>query len=179
MQMWLNGLHLDAKWHRRVRVSQRYLHSLSRWRDGAHLLMGVPMGAIPSRRETVTVDACLSGWGAVWQGGTVQGQWSAQEGARHINVLELRAVLLALMHFLPQLAGKHVLVRSDNMSAVSQINHQGAPGLHNCSGFHRASCLRRFPAWPVCGQSFCQGSRIRSQISSLGTSLHSGSPGQR
>jgi len=64
----------------------------------------------------------------VWQGRTVQGQWSAQEGARHINVLELRAVLLALMHFLPQLAGKHVLVRSDNMSVVAQINHQGGTG---------------------------------------------------
>ena len=106
-------------------MSQRCLHSLSRWRDRAYLQMGAPMGAIPSRRETVTVDACLSGWGAVWQGRTVQGLWSAQEGAYHINVLELRAVLLALRHFLPQLTDRHVLVRSDNMSAVSQINHQG------------------------------------------------------
>ncbi|XP_033987890.1 uncharacterized protein LOC117483621 [Trematomus bernacchii] len=127
MQIWLNSLHLDAKWHRhrRVRVSRQCLHSLSRWRNRAYLLMGAPMGAIPSRRETVTVDACLSGWGAVWQGRTVQGLWSAQEGAYHINVLELRAVLLALRHFLPQLTDRHVLVRSDNMSAVSQINHQG------------------------------------------------------
>jgi len=71
---------------------------------------------------------CVSlgvGCGVAGQGRTVQGQWSFQEGARHINVLELRAVLLALMHFLPQLVGRHVLVRSDNMSAVAQINHQG------------------------------------------------------
>ncbi|KAK1874763.1 DNA gyrase subunit A [Dissostichus eleginoides] len=56
MQMWLNSLHLDAKWHRhrKVRVSQRCRHSLLSWRDRAYLLMGVPMGAIPSRRETVT-----------------------------------------------------------------------------------------------------------------------------
>jgi len=127
MQMWLNSFHLDAKWHRHreVRVSQRCLHSLSRWGDRAYLLMGAPMGAIPSRRETVTVDACLSGWDAVWQGRTAQGQWSAQEGVHHINVLELRAVLLALKHFLPQLADRHVLVRSDKMSAVAHINHQG------------------------------------------------------
>jgi len=113
MQMWLNSLHLDAKWHRhrRVRVSQRCLH---------YLLMGVPRGAISSRRETVTADAGLSGWGAVWQGRTVQGPYSAQEGARHVNVLDLRAVQLALTHFLPQLGGKHVLVPSDNMPTVAQ-----------------------------------------------------------
>jgi len=83
MQMGLNSRHLDAKWHmhRRVRVSQRCLHSLSRWRDRAYLLMGVPRGAIQSRQDTVTADAYLSGWGAVWRGRTAQGQWSAQEGA--------------------------------------------------------------------------------------------------
>ena len=86
--------------------------------------VGVPMGTIPSRRELVMTDACLSGWGAVWQGRTAQGQWLARNHA-HINVLEFRAVQLALNHFLPQLRGKHVLVRSDNRSAVAQINHQG------------------------------------------------------
>ena len=130
LQMWLNSLHLDPKWHRhrKVRVSQRCLLSLSPWRRRPYLSAGVPMGAIPSRRELVTTDACLSGWGAVWgavwQGRTAQGQWPAQSNA-HINVLELCAVQLALNHFLPQLEGKHVLVRSDNKSTVAQINHQG------------------------------------------------------
>ena len=82
--------------------------------------MGVPMGASPSRQETFTVGAGLSGWGAVRQGRTVQGQCSAQEGSRHVNVLELRAVQLALTHFLPQLGGKHVLVPWDNMYTVAQ-----------------------------------------------------------
>ena len=126
MQMWLNSLHLDPKWHRhrKVRVSRQCLFSLSPWRKRSYMSVGVPMGTIPSRRELVTTDACLSGWGAVWQGRTAQGQWPAQNHA-HINVLELRAVQLALNHFLPHLRGKHVLVRSDNMSAVAQINHQG------------------------------------------------------
>ncbi|XP_030219303.1 uncharacterized protein LOC115548682 [Gadus morhua] len=126
MQMWLNSLHLDPKWHRhrKVRVSRQCLFSLSPWRKRLYMSVGVPMGTIPSRRELVTTDACLSGWGAVWQGRTAQGQWPAQNHA-HINVLELRAVQLALNHFLPHLRGKHVLVRSDKMSAVAQINHQG------------------------------------------------------
>ena len=77
------------------------------------------MGTISSRWELVVI---LSGWGAVWQVRSVQGQWPAKNHA-HIN--ELRAVQLALNNFLPQLRGKHVQVRSDNRSAVSQINHQG------------------------------------------------------
>ena len=127
LQRWTNSLHLDAKWHRhrKVRVSGRCLSSLSPWRERSFMTSGVPMGSIPSRRETVTADACLSGWGAVWQSRTAQGQWSARESTQHINVLELRAVQLALQHFLPFLRGKHVLVRSDNTSTVSQINHQG------------------------------------------------------
>ena len=52
LQMWLNSLHLDPKWHRhrKVRVSQRCLLSLSPWGKRPYLLAGVPMGAIPSRR---------------------------------------------------------------------------------------------------------------------------------
>ena len=127
LQRWLNGFHLDAKRHRcrKLRVSQQCLLALAPWRDGAYMLRGVPMGSVPSRRETVTTDACPSGWGAVWQSRTARGRWSAEDRGAHINVLELRAVHLALRHFLPHLRGKHVLVRSDNTSTVYHINHQG------------------------------------------------------
>jgi len=122
MQMWLISLLLDAKWHRhrKVRALQRCLHSLSRWRGRVYLLMGVPMGAIPSRQETVTIGACLLGWGAVRQGRTTQGQWSAQEGARHVSVQELWAVQLALTYFLPQLRGKNMHVPWDSRYTVAQ-----------------------------------------------------------
>src|SRR4029434_7906981 len=52
----------------------------------------------------------------------------------HINVLELRTVVLALRHFLPRLSGQHVLVRTDNTSAMAYINRQGgvrSPSLHH------------------------------------------------
>ncbi len=42
-----------------------------------------------------------------------------------INRLELGAVFLALKDFWPQLEQRHVLNRTDNMSVVSYINHQG------------------------------------------------------
>lgn len=89
------------------------------------MLQGTAMGLIPVRREAVTTDAPLSGWGAVWQSQAAQGQWSALGYTDHINVLELRAVHLALRHFIPCLRRKHVLVRLDNIPTVSYINHQG------------------------------------------------------
>ncbi len=84
------------------------------------------MGSVPSHREMVTMDACLSGWGVVWQSRTAQGHWSIQEHTLHVNVLELRAVHLALKHFLPFLRGRHVLVQSDNMLTVADK----PPGRH-------------------------------------------------
>ena len=126
-QRWLNSLHLDVEKHRhrKITVSRQCLLALVPWRDRAYMLRGVPMGSVPSRRETVATDACPLGWGAVWQSRTACGRWSVEDRTDHINVLELRAVHLALQHFLPFLIGKHVLVRSDNTSTVYHINHQG------------------------------------------------------
>lgn len=126
-QRWLNSFHLDAKRHRhlKLRVTWQCLRALAPWRDGAYLSRGVPMGLVVCRREVVTTDACLTGWGAVWQHRGVRGSWSSTERSEHINVLELRAVRRALQHFLPCLRGKHILVRTDNTSVVYHINHQG------------------------------------------------------
>ncbi len=49
----------------------------------------------------------------------------------HINCLELRAVFLALINFLPVLGGYHIIVRTDNMAVVSHINHQGGSRSRN------------------------------------------------
>lgn len=129
MQMWLVSLGLNPERldHRRMRlpVSSQCLRSLAPWRDRRFLTQGVPLGSVPSRREVVHTDASLRGWGATWQGRSVQGTWSDHLQRCHINVLEMRAVELALHRFLPCLAGRHVLVRSDNTSVVYHLNHQG------------------------------------------------------
>lgn len=51
--------------------------------------------------------------------------WTSAQSKWHINFLELRAVSLALQHFLPFLKDQHVLIQLDNRAAVSYINHQG------------------------------------------------------
>ncbi|XP_016150619.1 uncharacterized protein [Sinocyclocheilus grahami] len=79
----------------------------------------------PLRRiTTVTMDASLTGWGAVHQRRPVGGVWTEVHRGWHINRLEMLAVLLALKQFLPQLRGYHVLVRTDNTAVVSYLNRQ-------------------------------------------------------
>ena len=77
----------------------------------------------------MSTDASQTGWGAVWEGRTVRGHWEHQWDKEHINVLELRAIHLGLRALLPFIQGKHVLVRTDNRSAVYYVNHQGGTGL--------------------------------------------------
>lgn len=129
MQMWLNSLHLDPTRYvhrrKRIRVSPQCLDSLSRWRDREWITQGVPLGSLPVRREVVFTDASSTGWGAIWQGRVAQGEWPQHLYSEHINVRELIAVHLALRQFLVYLRGRHVLIRSDNMSVVYHVNHMG------------------------------------------------------
>ncbi len=82
------------------------------------------MGAI-HRRHMITTDISMTGWGAVFEGRPASGEWTEEFLSWHINCLELRAVFLALMYFLPVLGGYHIIVRTDNMAVVSHINRQG------------------------------------------------------
>ncbi len=60
------------------------------------LTAGVPLGIVPSGRKVVTTDATLMGWGAVWNHRGISGRWSRDQSMDHINLLEMRAVFLAL-----------------------------------------------------------------------------------
>lgn len=44
------------------------------------------------RREILTTDASITGWGAVWNGRGIRDSWTGPWTTTHINALELRAV---------------------------------------------------------------------------------------
>ncbi len=50
-------------------------------------------------------DGRINDWGAVFEGRPASGEWTGEFLSWHINCLELRAVFLALMYFLPVLGG--------------------------------------------------------------------------
>ncbi len=118
-------LHPTVPATRLIRVSRSCCRHLLMWRDPVFLQSGVRMGAI-HRRHMITMDASMTGWGAVFEGRPASGEWKEEFLFWHINCLELRAVFLALKYFLPVLGGHHIIVRTDDMAVVSQgINRQG------------------------------------------------------
>ncbi len=126
LQWWLKtkGFSLRRNTLRMIKVTRRCLHALDMWKKPWFLPQGPVLGA-PCRRETLMTDASLMGWGAVMSGHSAQGLWEGPHLSWHINCLEMLAVFQALKHFLPDLRGHHVLVRTDNTSVVSYINRQG------------------------------------------------------
>ncbi|XP_048037449.1 uncharacterized protein LOC125262674 [Megalobrama amblycephala] len=126
LQWWLRtrGFSPRGNPFRMIKVSKRCLRSLTMWKDPRFLSQGPVLGA-PTRRVMLTTDASLTGWGAIMSGRSAQGLWEDHQLSWHINRLEMMAVFLALKHFLPDLRGYHVLVRTDNTAVVAYINHQG------------------------------------------------------
>ena len=51
----------------------------------------------PSPDLVITTDSSMMGWGAVCNGTTTQGLWSPSEKLDHINVLELKAAMFAVI----------------------------------------------------------------------------------
>ncbi|KAI2668277.1 Transposon Ty3-G Gag-Pol polyprotein [Labeo rohita] len=126
LQWWLKtkGFSPRGNPFRMIKVTRRCLRALDMWKKPWFLSQGPVLGA-PCRRVTLATDASLTGWGAVMSGHPARGLWSGRHLTWHINCLEMLAVFLALKHFLPDLRDRHVLVRTDNTSVVSYINHQG------------------------------------------------------
>lgn len=69
-------------------------------------------------------DASLQGWGVTLHNSPAQGHWTLQEAQLPINVLKLRAIRLALLHFQDQILHLPVLICTDNISAKAYINNQ-------------------------------------------------------
>ena len=111
LQRRLNAFNLHPRRDKRVR-----LDPLSR---RSWLTQGVRLGVIPSHRTVVSIDASLTGWGAVWAGRMVRGSWEPHWWGEHINVLELSAVHLALRELLPHIRYRHVLVRTEHLCSIS------------------------------------------------------------
>jgi hypothetical protein len=72
---------------------------------------------------TLTTDASLEGWGALWEGQEIHGAWENDD--RRIDELELRAVLQALETFPIAQENQRILLRCDNTTAVAYVNNMG------------------------------------------------------
>ena len=122
--------HLKSQWSPEsdppslpVALPEEARRDLSWWMVRDHLLVGVRFGT-PAPDLHLYSDASSSGWGAHLLDQNVSGVWSAQEKLLHINLLEMKALFLALQAF-QEVTGHHVTAMCDNSTVVAYVNKQG------------------------------------------------------
>ena len=103
--------------------------ALQWWSVREQLSYRVPF-SLPHTTTTITTDTSMEGCGghcrlSKFTTALYNGLWSQSECRLHINVLELRAVHLTLLHLEQEILGQSVLIESDNTATVSYINKQG------------------------------------------------------
>ena len=123
--------HLKAHWFPKsdppslpVPSPQEARRDLSWWMVRDHLLTGVRFGT-PALDLHLYSDASCSGWGAHLLDQHVSGVWTDQEKLLHTNLLEMKALFLALQSFREDVIGHHVTAMCDNSTVVAYVNKQG------------------------------------------------------
>ncbi|KAI2657251.1 enzymatic polyprotein [Labeo rohita] len=104
-----------------IKVMRQCLRALDMWKKPWFLSQGPVLGA-PCCRVTLATDVSLTGWGAVMSGHPARSLWSSRHLTWHISCLEMLAMFRALKHFLPDLIGHHVLVRTDNTAVDKPLS---------------------------------------------------------
>ena len=98
------------------------------WQNPANVMKGSDFHPKDHSIQLFT-DVSNEGLGAHLDQSSTKGLWSDQEKRLHINLLELKAVSLALRNFKDQCQNQTVLVATDNSTVVAYINKQG--GTHS------------------------------------------------
>ena len=120
-------------WEACIPVLPRLLPHLQWWLQRSNLLTGLPLDP-PDSTLTLYTDASLTGRGAFLEGRTVSGVWEDCHLEEHINLLEMRAVLLSLRHFQEA---------TDNTTVVAYLQNQGGTLLFSVSSMQRNSVAMR------------------------------------
>ena len=87
--------------------------------------------------ETIKTDASKDGWGAYFGGASTGGRWDHIEKEQSINVLECQAILFGLKAMCRDMSNTHLLVLSDNVTAVAYVNHMGGSHAPKCNDIAR------------------------------------------
>ena len=80
---------------------------------------------LPQKFLTIRTDAYIKGWGTACLGIPTGGEWNLQEQQPHINVLEMKAVKLALLAYHKHFQMKAIHFQTDNTTALSYLVKMG------------------------------------------------------
>ena len=128
-------------WDYHILLGPWFRQALEQWLNKDFLHAMVPL-VHPQPDFYLFTDASLVGWGTHLGDLSVSGQWSVQWCKEHINVLEFRAVWLALKSFCQVISNCQVLLSTDNTTLVAYLNKGGVgvwSGLEPCRSW-QPSC---------------------------------------
>ena len=113
-----------GRFEERIKLSPQAKAELNWWVQNLELSNGRSLVSIPAQL-IISSDASMTGWGAFCQNQSAVGPWSIIERKCHINVLELRAVKLAIMIFTVNKKIQSIHMRMDNMAALKYLVKMG------------------------------------------------------
>ena len=123
--------HLAANWdfdwnHADTPIPQApsLTQDLLQWTDPQFVAQGIPL-LPPQAHGTLFTDASLEGWGAHYHQHQASGLWSLEESTLHINILEMKAVLLAITQLQSVLKGHVIVIATDNTTVLGYLKNQG------------------------------------------------------
>lgn len=106
-------------------LRREQIEELEFWRDLLPVLKPQPVQVHQGTAAQLQSDASNLGWGVTLGSQVAHGAWSVADRSLHINVKEIRAVLLGLQTFGPQLRGQTVVIGADNTSCLAYIRRMG------------------------------------------------------
>ena len=109
---------MPVKWDRQCQMDLLW------WSEESRLSQGTSLAHIHPDLMLWS-DASDQGWGAHLGSIPVSGTWQLKEKSLSINLRELKAIRLGLLHFSEDLEGKAVAVFSDNATAIAYLRNQG------------------------------------------------------
>ena len=107
-----------------ILCNQQMIQHEKWWLDPQNLLQGELLHP-REHKKLIFTDSSNVGWGAHLDQDSTGRPWPPSEKHLHINLLEMKAVLLALQFLKMDCKNNQVLITSDNTSVVAYINKQG------------------------------------------------------
>lgn len=144
----LKPLYKDPlRWGARVALTQAALED-ARWLSrNLGRLPGDPLRR-PEQLLVVTTDASDAGWSCTLEttpAHSAAGGWTSAQRARHIQEREMLAVLFGMFRLRSHIAGRRVLIRSDNTAVVAYLRKKGgmrSPALRDLTRKVLTTCMR-------------------------------------
>ena len=142
--------HSKGNYDASIKITDAMKNDLNYWIKNIH--QEVRKIRIPPPDITIQTDSSTEGWACVFGEKTAHGRWAEWEAQYHINVLEIRAILLGIASFRDDFASKHIKVLSDSTTAVTYINNMGGTKSPNCNQAAKETWLlcKKFNIWLTC-----------------------------